>query len=208
MSGYHSFELAYLACVYTNLLITKQPMDLYFKPKPGGFKDNILRVAPDILPPGSVRIGDVWINGQRYADFDAASLTVKLPVTQEELKVKVRLLPTQVSFDATLLEITDGTAKISLTGLLDASAVIRFQEAMTKATEQPINRLVLLLQDLECITTAGLRALIFTKQKLGSNIDLYMVFAPENVKQFLVTSAFCDSVTVLDQYETVEMASV
>ena len=56
MSGYHSFELCYLAAVYTNLLITKQPLDLYFKPQPGGFKDNILRVAPDILPPGSIKI--------------------------------------------------------------------------------------------------------------------------------------------------------
>jgi hypothetical protein len=55
MSGYHSSELCYLAAVYTNLLITKQPMDFYFKPQPGGFKDNILRVAPDILPEGSVR---------------------------------------------------------------------------------------------------------------------------------------------------------
>ncbi len=208
MSGYHSFELAYLACVYTNLLITKQPMDLYFKPKPGGFKDNILRVAPDILPPGSVRISDVWINGQKYSDFDATNLTVLLPSAQDELKVRVRLLPTQVSFDATLLEVTDGIAKISLTGLLDASAVERFQEVLALATEKPLLRLVLLLQDLECITTAGLRALIFTKQKLGSNVDIYIVGAAENVKQFLKTSAFCEGVTVLDRYETVEMASV
>src|SRR6185312_1103724 len=49
MSGYHSFELCYLAQVYGNLLINKQPLDLYFKPMPGAFKDNILRVAPDIL---------------------------------------------------------------------------------------------------------------------------------------------------------------
>ena len=64
MSGYHSIELCYLAAVYTNLLITKQPMDFYFKPQPGGFADNILRVAPDILPPGSIRIEQVWIDGE------------------------------------------------------------------------------------------------------------------------------------------------
>ncbi|MBP5976268.1 STAS domain-containing protein [Brasilonema sp. CT11] len=208
MSGYHSFELAYLACVYTNLMITKQPMDLYFKPKAGGFKDNILRVAPDILPPGSVRIGEVWINGQKHSDFDTESLTVKLPSTQDELKVRVRLVPTQVSFDATLLEVTDNIAKVSLTGLLDASAIERFQEVLTRATEQPVKRLVLLLQDLECITAAGVRALIFSKQKLGSHVDIYIVGAPDHVKQFLKASAFCEGVTVLDEYETVEMASV
>lgn len=208
MSGYHSFELAYLACVYTNLLITKQPMDLYFKPKPGGFKDNILRVGPDILPPGSVRIGEVWINGQLYSDFNAESLTVKLPSTQDELKVRVRLLPTQVFFNATLLEVTEGTAKISLTGLLDASGVGLLQEELQKATVQPIKRLVLLLQNLECITTAGLRSLIFTKQKLGADVEIYVVGATEHVLHFLKMSAFCEGVTVLDRYETVEMASV
>ncbi|MFQ5794622.1 MAG: AGE family epimerase/isomerase [Candidatus Bipolaricaulia bacterium] len=95
MSGYHSFELAYLAAVYTNLLITKQPMDFYFKPKPGGFKDRILRVQPDILPPGSVSIGEVWANGEAYSDFDADGLTVKLPDTKEALRIKVRIVPNQ-----------------------------------------------------------------------------------------------------------------
>ena len=91
MAGYHSFELAYLAAVYTNLLIRRQPMDLYFKPMQGGFRDNILRVAPDILPPGSVRIEKVWINGQEYANFDEGALTVKLPADLAEMRVKVRL---------------------------------------------------------------------------------------------------------------------
>jgi mannose/cellobiose epimerase-like protein (N-acyl-D-glucosamine 2-epimerase family)/anti-anti-sigma regulatory factor len=79
MAGYHAFELAYLSAVYTNLLLTKQPLTLYFKPRLGGFKDNILRVAPDLLPPGSMRIEEVWINGNRYADFDPEALTVRLP---------------------------------------------------------------------------------------------------------------------------------
>lgn len=94
MSGYHSFELCYLATVYTNLLITKQPMDLYFKPQPGGFKNNILRVSPDILPQGSVRIGEVWANGEPYTNFDADALTVKLPDSKAVVTYKVRLVPT------------------------------------------------------------------------------------------------------------------
>src|SRR5262249_50404488 len=32
MSGYHAFELAYLAAVYTNLLLIREPMDFYFRP--------------------------------------------------------------------------------------------------------------------------------------------------------------------------------
>jgi len=93
MSGYHSMELCYLSAVYTNLLITKQPMDFYFKPQPGAFKDNILRVSPDILPPGSIKIGAVEINGEAYTKFDAYALTVKLPDTKEQVKVKVQIVP-------------------------------------------------------------------------------------------------------------------
>ncbi|MEM8502349.1 MAG: AGE family epimerase/isomerase [Cyanobacteria bacterium P01_D01_bin.1] len=91
MSGYHSTELCYLAAVYTNLLVKKQYMDFYFKPQPNGFPDGILRVSPDILPAGSVRIGSVEIDGKAYSDFDAEALTVKLPEMETAVKVKVRL---------------------------------------------------------------------------------------------------------------------
>jgi mannose/cellobiose epimerase-like protein (N-acyl-D-glucosamine 2-epimerase family) len=94
MSGYHSFELCYLAQVYTNLLITMQPLELYFKPLPGGFEDRVLRVSPDILPPGAIRIEQAWIDDAPTTDFDAEKLTVQLPRTGERVRVKVRLAPT------------------------------------------------------------------------------------------------------------------
>src|SRR4029078_13609113 len=50
MAGYHSFENAYLAMVYGQLLISKNPIDLYFSPLPGALPGNTLRVAPDLLP--------------------------------------------------------------------------------------------------------------------------------------------------------------
>lgn len=94
MSGYHSFELAYLAQIYTNLLITKQPMDFYFQPRPEGFMpQRTLRVEPDILPKGSIRIESVEINGVPHRQFDADALTVRLPDSNERLKVKVRVTP-------------------------------------------------------------------------------------------------------------------
>ncbi len=92
-SGYHTTELCYLAAVYTNLLITRQPMDFHFKPIPGGFPRNILRVSPDILPPGSIRIGEVWVNEEPYKSYDAENLTVKIPDTKVAPRIKVRLIP-------------------------------------------------------------------------------------------------------------------
>jgi mannose/cellobiose epimerase-like protein (N-acyl-D-glucosamine 2-epimerase family) len=94
MSGYHSTELCYLAQTYTNLLITKQPLDMYFKPYPNGFKNNILRVSPDILPKDSIRIGEVEIDGAPYRNFDAKRLTVSLPKTEQQVRVRVRIEPT------------------------------------------------------------------------------------------------------------------
>jgi hypothetical protein len=93
MSMYHSGELAYLAQTYTNLLITGQPLELYFKPLSHGFKDRILRVSPDILPAGAVRLDQVWIDDEPYQEFDANALTVKLPETKERVRVRVRLVP-------------------------------------------------------------------------------------------------------------------
>ncbi len=93
MSGYHASELAYLAQTYLNLLVTKQPLHLYFKPFPGGLKNNTLHVAPDIFPPGSIRIGASWIDEEPYTNFDPEALTLSLPDTKERVKVRVRIEP-------------------------------------------------------------------------------------------------------------------
>jgi hypothetical protein len=95
MSGYHSTELCYLAATYTNLLITKQPLELYFKPYPSSFKRNTLRVSPDILPPGSIHLSEVWADGEKYAHFDADNLTVRIPDSKEAVQIKVRIEPKQ-----------------------------------------------------------------------------------------------------------------
>jgi mannose/cellobiose epimerase-like protein (N-acyl-D-glucosamine 2-epimerase family) len=93
MSAYHSTELCYLAAVYSNLLIHKHPMDFYFKPLPDGFKDRILRVAPDLLPPGSIKLTGVWIDDKPHAEFDPEKLELKLPVSSRRLRVRARIEP-------------------------------------------------------------------------------------------------------------------
>ena len=93
MSGYHSIELAYLSATYINLLHTGQPLDLYFKPLENGFGDNILRVEPDILPPGSVKIESVTIDNSEWTRFDAEKMTVELPNLTHRPKIRVRVVP-------------------------------------------------------------------------------------------------------------------
>lgn len=93
MACYHSIELCYLAQIYQNLLYTKQPLDLYFKPMPQGFGGDTLRVEPDILPQGRVRISEVWVDGNPWKNFDAQKLTVTLPNVSYRPKIKVRIVP-------------------------------------------------------------------------------------------------------------------
>jgi mannose/cellobiose epimerase-like protein (N-acyl-D-glucosamine 2-epimerase family) len=93
MSGYHSTELCYLSQVYTNLLHTKQPLTLYFKPHLDGFGDGILRVQPDYLPAGSVVISEVMVDSQPWTRFDARALTVELPNLTHRPKIRVTLKP-------------------------------------------------------------------------------------------------------------------
>ncbi len=92
MSAYHATELCYLATVYQRLLIHGDPLDLYFRPRPDGFPDRMLRVAPDALPAGRVRLSLVEIDDRAYHAFDPQALSVRLPKTSQELKVRVRLV--------------------------------------------------------------------------------------------------------------------
>jgi hypothetical protein len=92
MSMYHTAELCYLAATYNNLLLGGHPMTLWFAPLPDA--DRTLRVSPDLLPPGSVRLTDVEVDGKPHEAFNATALTVDLPASDHRLMVRVTLEPT------------------------------------------------------------------------------------------------------------------
>jgi mannose/cellobiose epimerase-like protein (N-acyl-D-glucosamine 2-epimerase family)/anti-anti-sigma regulatory factor len=188
--GYHAFELAYLASVYTNLLFTKEPMDFYFKPVPGGFPDGILRVAPDLLPPGSVRIDAVWVNGAPFDDFDAKALTVRLPPHQGELKVRVRLVPAEVRFSADLLDVVNGSARIALSGELDRAGLKYLEERIADVEERQVQEIVFVADQLQSLDSEALRYLVFTKQKLGGRFRMTVTGATGQVKEAIDQSEF------------------
>lgn len=93
MSAYHSTELCYLSTTYIELMIKKRPLNLYFSPLPDGYKDRILRVAPDMLPSNSTRLTHCWIDDEPYEDFDAEKLHIRLPISEKRLRVKATLTP-------------------------------------------------------------------------------------------------------------------
>lgn len=196
MSGYHSTELCYLSAVYSNLLVTKQPLDLHFKPKPGAFGDNILRVSPDILPEGSIKIEECWIDGQRWNDFDAEKLTVNLPKADTDLRVRVRIAPRVLADTFTAEADCDGdSATLTLFGDLDRSALGELQHELAKVIAAQPKKVTVDVTDLKTITAEGMRALVFAKQKLDIDVDITVVGATGEVRQAIDDDELSEGVT-------------
>jgi anti-anti-sigma regulatory factor len=197
MSGYHSFELCYLAAIYSNLLIFKHPMDFYFKPAPASFPDNILRVAPDLLPPGSIRIDSVTIDGQDHTDFDADNLTVTLPPASAPVRVKVRLAPTSgVEHFAVETAIEGTKATLTLCGDLNVRALGDFRAAFDRIIAAQVGDLTIDARQLDSISSEGARELVFGRAKLRLDEKITVSGANDAVEKVLVQDEFAESITV------------
>lgn len=105
-----------------------------------------------------------------------------------------------------VFEIVNGVAKITLSGELDAAAAPAFRTDVEKAAVAKVKAVALLMKDLEYMASAGLRALVFAKQKMGSHVEIYMISLQENVMETITMTGFQNSVTFLDAYdsETIE----
>lgn len=183
MSGYHSFELSYLSQVYTNLLITKKPIDLYFKPYPNSFKDNVLPVSPDILPKGSIKIDEVWIDDKQYTDFDAENLTVKLPESDKRLKVKVSLIPaTGIEGFTASIEEHGREIKFTLSGIMNSTVLGTFGNDLKNAVAKNPMKLTFVMEEVPSITHDVAREIVFASQKLDQNVVVEFVEANEQIK--------------------------
>ena len=110
-------------------------------------------------------------------------------------------------FNATL-ETINHTAKITLSGELDASTAPSFKEEVEKAASQNVKKLVLLVKDLDYMSSAGLRVFIFAKQKMGAAVDIYIVGANEMVMDTIEKTGFHHSVFVLNEYDTAQFETV
>jgi mannose/cellobiose epimerase-like protein (N-acyl-D-glucosamine 2-epimerase family)/anti-anti-sigma regulatory factor len=184
MSGYHSMELCYLAAVYSNLLVNEEDLELHFKPKAVSFPDGILRVAPDLLPPGSVRLAEVWIDDLPYADFDADALTVRLPPNQD-CRVKVRIVSATDKFDSQF-HLADGTARVVLRGKLDADEVIKLRRDLDRVISAQPDKIVLIVKELETLSRQGMNELLFFRSKVSFGEDVYVVGANAAVAELFV----------------------
>ena len=109
-----------------------------------------------------------------------------------------------MSFSANL-EISNNVAKITLTGRLDASTANQFKELVEKAAAAKVKAAALLVSDLEYMASAGLRVIVFARQKMGIAVKLYVVAPTALVRETIEVSGFVQAVTLVDSYDAAQI---
>jgi anti-anti-sigma factor len=113
-----------------------------------------------------------------------------------------------MAFSASV-ELTDkGIAKITLSGDLDGTSAPTFKAEVEKAAAEHPKRLVLLMDQLDYMASAGLRVLIFAKQKLGGDVDIYVVGARDMVRDTIEKTGFQHSVVMLPHYDEAQIENI
>ncbi len=107
-----------------------------------------------------------------------------------------------MAFNANV-NIIDDTVEITLSGDLDGNTAPIFKEKIEAVARQNPHKLVLIMRELEYMSSAGLRVLIFAKQKMGSDVDIYVVGPQEMVVDILTKTGFHHSVFIVEELETV-----
>jgi anti-anti-sigma factor len=90
--------------------------------------------------------------------------------------------------------------KVELAGRLDATNAEGLQNELKKFTGQKVAKLVFMAKDLEYISSAGLRVIIFAKQKVGVDAHLFLVAAPDAILNVIKMSGLDNFMTILDTY--------
>jgi mannose/cellobiose epimerase-like protein (N-acyl-D-glucosamine 2-epimerase family) len=91
-SGYHVFELNFLAQLYIRSFVTRTPFRLYFKPCPTR-KNDFINVMPDYLPKEVLKLGQVLVNGVESHDVNRDDFQVKLIPSNVETEIAVEYIP-------------------------------------------------------------------------------------------------------------------
>ena len=112
-----------------------------------------------------------------------------------------------MSFSVTS-ELKNGIAQFTLVGELDAAAAGAFREAIEQAATNHPKRVVLIMNGLTYMASAGLRTLVFAKQKMGASVDIYVVGVQEAVRETIEMTGFHHSVVMLDTYDAADIENV
>jgi len=92
-------------------------------------------------------------------------------------------------------------AHITVTGELDGSSAPQLRDEIDEAAKDNPKKLVFFLKDLEYIASAGIRVIVYAKQKIGTGLDIYVVGAQHQIVDTLQKTGVDKSVYLVDTYD-------
>ncbi len=104
-----------------------------------------------------------------------------------------------MTFDARL-DMDGTTARITLSGELDSAVADRFRQTVEDAAGFNPRNLVLFVSDLRFMASAGLRILVFAKEKMGKDVSIFVIGANGPVLNTLRMTGFDKAVYLQDAY--------
>jgi anti-anti-sigma factor len=96
------------------------------------------------------------------------------------------------------LSVLDDKATIELVGELDSAAAPKLHWAIEEAMRSDVSRLELLAGELTYLSSAGLRALLFARQKMGTEGSVLLLGAPEVVTRTIRLAGLERSIQMTD----------
>jgi anti-anti-sigma factor len=90
------------------------------------------------------------------------------------------------------------TATFTLAGRLDAVSAPALADELKKLSGKNIQKVVFLTKDLTYISSAGLRAIVFAKQKMGVDTTVYVVQPQPDVLAVIKMAGFDSFLVIQD----------
>lgn len=103
--------------------------------------------------------------------------------------------------DKKFIEQSGEITKVVLQGKLDAVNAPLLMEELKSLIGQNIKKIVFYVNNLEYISSAGLRIIIFTKQKIGKDTEVYMIGAQDAVSDVIKMSGLDNFLYLQDSFE-------
>jgi anti-anti-sigma factor len=95
---------------------------------------------------------------------------------------------------------TNDVLSVHLSGRLDAANAPALSDELTKYKGKPIKNMVFFAKDLEYISSAGIRVIVFAKQRIGENATIYLIGAPETVLDVIRMTGLANFMVIQDSY--------
>jgi anti-anti-sigma factor len=92
----------------------------------------------------------------------------------------------------------DEVIRLELTGHLDATNAEGVMAELKNLVGRKVVRLVFMAKDLEYISSAGLRVILFAKQRVGIDAQMFLIGAPDPVLNVIRMSGLDNFMTIQD----------